>query len=108
MIEVLANTVMVIILQYIKSTLYLKSAQYYMPIIPFFFFWPHYIACRILVPQSETEPRSLAMKIPSPNHWTARKFPFISKQKYISQKKKKRLVKVPSRVSGMNIICFPF
>ena len=37
MIEVLANTMVVIMLQYIKSALYLKSAQYYM-LISFFFF----------------------------------------------------------------------
>ena len=60
MIEVLANTMVVIMLQYIKSALYFKSAQYYMLIS--FFSWPYYMACRILVPPPETEPRSLAMK----------------------------------------------
>ena len=39
------------------------------------FFWPHLAACGILVPQPEIEPRTLAVKVPSPNHWTAREFP---------------------------------
>ena len=30
---------------------------------------------RIFVPQSGIEPRPLAVKVPSPNHWTTREFP---------------------------------
>ena len=33
------------------------------------------MACRILVPQPGIEPRPLAVKAWSPNHWTAREFP---------------------------------
>ena len=31
----------------------------------------------ILVPQPETKPWCSAVKVPSPNHWTAREFPRI-------------------------------
>ena len=37
--------------------------------VHFFFFWPHLAPCGILVPQWGVEPRSLAMKTRSPNHW---------------------------------------
>ena len=30
--------------------------------------------CGILVPQPKTEPQDPAVKVPSPNHWTAREF----------------------------------
>ena len=33
------------------------------------------MACGILVPQPGIEPRPLAVKVKSPNHWTAREFP---------------------------------
>ena len=33
------------------------------------FFWPHHVACGILVPQPGIEPGSLAVKAWSPNHW---------------------------------------
>ena len=36
--------------------------------------WPHCAACRISVPWPEIEPRPLAGKLLSPDHWTARKF----------------------------------
>ena len=39
-----------------------------------FFFWPRHVACRILVPQPGIEPRPTAIKVLSPNHWTAREF----------------------------------
>ena len=46
----------------------------------FFFFFSFFflvccMACRIFVPQPGIKPWSLAVKAPSPNHWTARKFP---------------------------------
>ena len=39
----------------------------------FFFFWPR--CCGILVPQLGIEPRPSAVRVQSPNHWTAREFP---------------------------------
>ena len=41
------------------------------------FFWPCLAACRILVLWSGIEPRPLAVKLWSPNHWIAREFPTI-------------------------------
>ena len=41
-----------------------------------FCFWPHWEACQILVPRPETEPRSLAMEVQSPNHCAARIYPY--------------------------------
>ena len=41
----------------------------------FFFFWPHSVACEILVPRPRIEPTALAVKVQSPNHWTTREFP---------------------------------
>ena len=40
-----------------------------------YYFWPCHVACRILFPPSGTEPRPLAVRAQSPNHWTAREFP---------------------------------
>ena len=40
----------------------------------FIYFFPHYLACRILAPQPGIEPRSSAMKASSPKHRTAREF----------------------------------
>ena len=40
----------------------------------FFFFWPHHVACGMLVTQPGIEPGPLAVKVWSPNHWTAREF----------------------------------
>ena len=40
----------------------------------FIHFWPHAVACGILVPQPETEPLPWAVKAQSPNHWTTREF----------------------------------
>ena len=42
--------------------------------LSFFFFWPHRVACGILVPQPGIEPGPSAVKARSPNHWTAREF----------------------------------
>ena len=41
----------------------------------FFFFWKYCLACEILVPRPGIEPRPLAVRLWSPNHWTAREFP---------------------------------
>ena len=38
-------------------------------------FWPCLTACGILVPWPGIEPRPLAVKSLSPNHWNAREFP---------------------------------
>ena len=43
----------------------------------FFSFRSHHEVCRILVPRPGIEPWPLAVKAPSPNHWTAREFPII-------------------------------
>ena len=51
----------------------------------FLFFCPHRVVCGILVPQSEVEPGSLAMKVKSPNHWTTEEFPDILIQYYMFQ-----------------------
>ena len=41
---------------------------------PFFFFWPHLLACKISFSQPGIEPMS-SVKTLSPNHWTSREFP---------------------------------
>ena len=38
------------------------------------FFWPHRVAYGLLVPRPGIEPGALAVRPPSPNHWTAREF----------------------------------
>ena len=38
-------------------------------------FWPHLMACGILVPQQGSEPRLLAAKAWNPNPWASREFP---------------------------------
>ena len=46
----------------------------------FFFlqgFWPHRMACRILVPQPGIEPMPPAVEVRSPNHRTTREFPYV-------------------------------
>ena len=40
-----------------------------------FLFFGCLVACRFLVPWQAIEPRSSAVKVQSPNHWTAREFP---------------------------------
>ena len=39
------------------------------------FSWLQGTTCGILVPRAGTEPRSLAVKVQNPNHWTAREIP---------------------------------
>ena len=43
----------------------------------FFFFWLHHPAYKILVPWPGIEPVPSAVKVWSPNHWTAREFPKV-------------------------------
>ena len=43
--------------------------------IVFFFFWPHHMACGILVLRLAIEPGATAMKVLSPNYWTTRELP---------------------------------
>ena len=63
----------VLILAVVKVALnILKTIVWYTVL---FFFLPRHAACRILVPQPGIEPRPLAVKVPSPNHWTAREVP---------------------------------
>ena len=45
------------------------------PISSFFFFWPHWVACRVLVPRPGIEPVPPALGVWSLNHWIAREFP---------------------------------
>ena len=40
-------------------------------------FWPRHTTCGILVPWPRIEPGRLAVKVQSPNHWTAKEFPTI-------------------------------
>ena len=39
------------------------------------FFWPHCMACRILIPRPGIEPASPALGVQSLNHWTAKEIP---------------------------------
>ena len=43
----------------------------------FFFFFGHAMACGNLVPRPGIEPGPLAVRVQSPNHWTAREFPLF-------------------------------
>ena len=43
----------------------------------FLCFWARWEACGILVPWPVIEPRPLAVRVQSPNHCTAREFPYI-------------------------------
>ena len=43
--------------------------------LSFFFFWPHWITCGILLPQQGIEP---ALEAQSLNHWTTRGVPELS------------------------------
>ena len=57
------------ILPFIKRfSLLLDSGYYFL----FFFFWPHCVACGILVPRPGIKPTSPAVEAWSLNHWTAR------------------------------------
>ena len=42
------------------------------------FFWLHRAACRMLVPRPGIEPGPRAVKVPSPNHWTTKEFPYLT------------------------------
>ena len=47
--------------------------------ILFLFFWPHHVACGILVPRPGIEPGPSSVKAQNPNHWTTREFPSFKK-----------------------------
>ena len=60
----------------------LKSTHARMPVLlfvfvfrVFFFFWPHSVACKILVPQPGVEPVPPALGKQSLRHWTIREVP---------------------------------
>ena len=64
----------------IQRILKTRMPIYWIYIVGFitFFFLPHRVACRILVPRPGIEPVSPAMEAQSPNHWTSREFPDLS------------------------------
>ena len=41
----------------------------------FFFFWPHHVECRILVPQPRIEPMPTKLRAQCLNHWTVKEVP---------------------------------
>ena len=55
--------------------------------VSIYLFWPRCTACGILVPQPGIEPRPLAVRVRSPNYWTAREFPIWLFFKTSSRKK---------------------
>ena len=61
------------ILGLIKYIHFLLNTAYFL--FSFIFFTVLHSLLRILVPQPGNEPRPSAVKVPSPNHWTAREFP---------------------------------
>ena len=46
-------------------------------LLAYSFFWPHCVACGIFVRQLGIEPGPSEVKVPSPNHWSARGFPLF-------------------------------
>ena len=47
-------------------------------LISFFFFWPHHVACGILVPQPRIKPVLPAVEVQSANHLDLQGIPLIS------------------------------
>ena len=45
--------------------------------LKFMYLWPRHAARGILVPQPGIEPGAMAVKAPSPNHWTIRELPVV-------------------------------
>ena len=43
-----------------------------------FFFWPHHMACGILVPQPWIEPMASALEVRSLNHWATREVQHVT------------------------------
>ena len=39
-----------------------------------FYFWPHHVTCKILVPWPRMEPGAMEVNMPSANHWITREF----------------------------------
>ena len=50
-----------------------------------FVFWPHCVACGILLPPPGFGPGPSAVKAQSPNPWTAREFPIVFQIKETSK-----------------------
>ena len=48
----------------------------------FFFFWPQWVACGILLPWPGIKPLPSAVKAQSSNHWTDSEFPTIIMTRY--------------------------
>ena len=48
----------------------------------FLFFWPHCVACGILVPKPGIKPIFSALGVKSLNHWTSREIPRLTVLKY--------------------------
>ena len=59
----------------LENCLFKSFAHFFFFIFYFYSFCLHHEACGILIPQPGIEPGPLAMKAPSPDHWTAREFP---------------------------------
>ena len=70
----------------------------------FYVFWPHCMACRILVLWSGITPRSLAVKTLSPNHWTAMKFQTVFF--YFTQNSSPRFKPAPVKLRQRYLNCF--
>ena len=56
--------------QFSSNLFYLRLSELLIFIL--FYFWPHHMACRILVPQPGIEPLPPAVEVWSLNHWTTR------------------------------------
>lgn len=52
-----------------------KLADFFFLIVTFFFFWPHPMACKILVPPSGIKFMPPAVEAWNLDHWTAKEFP---------------------------------
>ena len=51
------------------------SSDFFIFYFYLFIYWPHRVACGILVPRPGIEPKAMRVKAQSPNHWTTREFP---------------------------------
>ena len=67
-----------------------------------FFFWPHCMACGILVPQPGIKPVPPAVEVQSPNHWTTREVPPSVISKHIT------LLCSSSTYQRVKTTCFQF
>ena len=66
---------------FLKHFLHFAASSCFSPLFSFvhflFLLLLHCAACGILVPWPGIEPRLLAVRVLSPNHWTAREFPMF-------------------------------